>query len=123
MSPDHDCVDGVCSDGDFMLTDIPEFSMVLSIIILLYFLTFNHFKIHIHSVDHHGGIIAEEFDKGTTINTYIGVSTETPSTPVIITAQSDEPGDETLPVIRLTTQSPRVELKTTIRPGTTPPQL
>ena len=184
MSPDHDCVDGICSDGDFMLTDIPEFSMVFFTIILLYFLTFNLVKIHIHSVDHHSGIIAEEFDKGTTINTYIGVSTETPSTPnsrvdddedvsdndtssvaddvteghaiteyastsstsskptsavtvtsisimstispassstVLSTAQSDELGDVTLPVIRPTTQSPRVELEATTRSRTTPP--
>ena len=28
MSPDHDCKDGVCSDGDFMLTDIPDFANV-----------------------------------------------------------------------------------------------
>merc|ERR1719233_575789 len=64
MSPDHDCVDGVCSDGDFMLTDIPEFA-----------------KIHIHSMEagKHDGIIAEELNLGTTVETYIGVTTESPS--------------------------------------------
>merc|ERR1719233_2475779 len=64
MSPDHDCVDGVCSDGDFMLTEIPEFA-----------------KIHIHSMEagKHDGIIAEELNLGTTVETYIGVTTESPS--------------------------------------------
>ena len=53
---------------------------------VLSLLTYN-LKIHIHSIDHHegkrnDGIIAEEFNKGTTVNTYIGMSTEAPpSTP------------------------------------------
>ena len=25
MAPDHVCVDGICSDGHFMLTDMPDF--------------------------------------------------------------------------------------------------
>ena len=29
MAPDHDCRNGICTDGDFMLTDIPEFAEVV----------------------------------------------------------------------------------------------
>merc|ERR1719369_2183034 len=81
MSPDHDCVNGVCSDGDFMLTDIPEFS-----------------KIHIHSMEGHDGIIAEEFNMGTTIDTYIGVTTESPSPPRSPIDDEDASNDATVNV-------------------------
>ena len=37
MTDDHNCKDGICDDGDFMLTDMPEFAKVrwLNLIIKL----------------------------------------------------------------------------------------